>query len=393
MKNVTVSRVGLYALLLMLGIAMSTWATRTPALKDMLGASTEQMGLVLLGFACGSMLGILVGGKFVKKFYVRFTMCVGAISVILGLFVLVTVLFLPKQYIAFTGLFFIGFGNGLVDIAGNIECCAIQNKMNKHLLSTLHGFFCIGTLSGSFISIIVSFFYVTYETHLIFVCIILMCMAVFGISLIKNASSEGTNKKNDKKINTFAQIKEKRIFLLCIVILGLALAEGAANDWLPLLMRDGHGFAESTGTLIYLVFTAGMATGRLSAPIFLRHFKPEFLIIFSALFAAIGVSLAIFSNNSLLGCLSVLFWGFGASLGFPLVISCASYGNKEESNSRVSLVATVGYTSFLVSPPFLGSLGGYFGIRYAMLPVLFMTLVSFVVAVIINKHANNLKNH
>ena len=73
MKNVTVSRVGLYALLLMLGIAMSTWATRTPALKDMLGASTEQMGLVLFGFACGSMLGILAGGKFVKKFYVRFT--------------------------------------------------------------------------------------------------------------------------------------------------------------------------------------------------------------------------------------------------------------------------------------------------------------------------------
>ena len=111
------------------------------------------------------------------------------------------------------------------------------------------------------------------------------------------------------------------------------------------------------------------------------------------MFAAIGVSLAIFSNNSLLGGLSVLFWGLGASLGFPLVISCASYGSIEESNSRVTLVATVGYIDFLVSPPFLGSLGGCFGLRYAMLPVLFMTLVSFVVAVIINKHANNLKNH
>jgi fucose permease len=40
----------LYGVFVLIGIATSTWVTRTPALRDALGASTEQMGLVLFGF-------------------------------------------------------------------------------------------------------------------------------------------------------------------------------------------------------------------------------------------------------------------------------------------------------------------------------------------------------
>ena len=141
-----------------------------------------------------------------------------------------------------------------------------------------------------------------------------------------------------------------------------------------------------------LLFTAGMAAGRLTAPLILRRLRPERLIAACAVFAAIGIALAIFPEGHLAGALAVIFWGLGASLGFPLVISCAASGSagsntehREEAGSRVSLVATVGYIDFLVSPPILGFLGQELGLRMAMLPVLGMVCMALVCALILGR--------
>ena len=42
--------------------------SRTPFMRDVLHASTEMMGLILFGFSCGSMLGVLLAGKLVAHF-------------------------------------------------------------------------------------------------------------------------------------------------------------------------------------------------------------------------------------------------------------------------------------------------------------------------------------
>jgi len=39
------ARYALYVLFLLPGLTMATWVTRTPALRDGLSASTEQMGI------------------------------------------------------------------------------------------------------------------------------------------------------------------------------------------------------------------------------------------------------------------------------------------------------------------------------------------------------------
>ena len=50
--------------------------------------------------------------------------------------------------------------------------------------------------------------------------------------------------------------------MLIGVVLAMAFAEGSANDWLPLLMVDGHGFSPTSGSLIHAGFTLGMTVGR-----------------------------------------------------------------------------------------------------------------------------------
>lgn len=182
--------------------------------------------------------------------------------------------------------------------------------------------------------------------------------------------------KGDYKTQVFNELKDSRLLILGVVILAMALAEGSANDWLPLLMIDGHNFGHTSGTLVYVGFTAGMTLGRFAGGYFVDRFGKVNMLRFSAASAALGLTLVIFSNAPLLAAAAVIFWGIGASLGFPLTISAA--GSGENSAVRVTIAATLGYFAFLVGPPALGFLGEVAGLRIAMLPVLVMVILAFI---------------
>ncbi len=61
-KTIAQRRWALFALFFLPGIGIASWVTRTPAIRDALGASTQEMGLVLFGLSVGSMVGILSSG-------------------------------------------------------------------------------------------------------------------------------------------------------------------------------------------------------------------------------------------------------------------------------------------------------------------------------------------
>lgn len=145
----------------------------------------------------------------------------------------------------------------------------------------------------------------------------------------------------------------------------MALAEGAANDWLPLLMVDGHGLGATAGSLVFVGFAAAMTLGRFGGTFFLSRHSRATVVRASAVSGAIGLCLVIFSDNAVVAAAAVLFWGLGASLGFPVALSAAGDSGPDET-ARVGLVATIGYVAFLVGPPTLGFLGDHYGLRPAM---------------------------
>ncbi|ESG76391.1 hypothetical protein SEEK9263_14855 [Salmonella enterica subsp. enterica serovar Kentucky str. ATCC 9263] len=75
----------------------------------------------------------------------------------------------------------------------------------------------------------------------------------------------------------------------------MAFAEGSANDWLPLLMVDGHGFSPTSGSLIYAGFTLGMTVGRFTGGWFIDRYSRVTVVRASALMGALGIGLIILS--------------------------------------------------------------------------------------------------
>lgn len=77
-----------------------------------------------------------------------------------------------------------------------------------------------------------------------------------------------------------------QLLLIGVIVLAMAFAEGSANDWLPLLMVDGHGFSPTSGSLIYAGFTLGMTLGRFTGGWFIDRYSRVAVVRGSAVMGA-----------------------------------------------------------------------------------------------------------
>lgn len=361
------------------GLLMASWATRTPAIRDILSLSTAEMGIVLFGLSVGSMSGILCSAPLVKRFGTRTVIRTTMSCAVIGMLILSLALWFSSAWIFAAGLAVFGGSFGAAEVAINVEGAAVEQKMKKTVLPMMHGFYSFGTLVGAGVGMALTAFGLPAMWHIALAAL----LGIAPIAIAIRAIPEGTGKNaadgtehSEKGIPFW---RDMQLMLIGVVVLAMAFAEGSANDWLPLLMVDGHGFSAKSGALIYAGFTLGMTIGRFTGGWFIDRYSRVTVVRASALMGALGIALIIFVDVDWVAGVSVILWGLGASLGFPLTISAAS-DTGPDAPTRVSVVATTGYLAFLVGPPLLGFLGEHYGLRSAMLAVLTLVLVAALVA-------------
>lgn len=363
-------RAALFALFVVVGVATASWVTRTPALRDALQASTEQMGLILFGFSLGSMAGILSANWLVERWHSRAAIVAGMAVNLSGLALLAVGGGMASVAVVVLGFMLFGVGMGWADIAVNVEGGAIEKLQQRPLMTTLHGCFSLGAMLGAMLGTLMAWLQVPVMHHLLGVALVGAVLTVPVVRRVDNLSAR--NSTDDATghggfvLNAF---KEPRVLLIGLFALGLALTEGAAHDWLPLLMVDGYQFSNAQGTLIYMLFTLGVTVVRLSGQWLLQRFSRLMLMRASAVLAGLGLLVVIFAPHPALGAAAVVLWGLGSALAFPLALSAAAEGDGH-SAQRVGAVASLGYVAILVGPPALGFVGEIWGLRLAMLPVL-----------------------
>lgn len=371
----------IFGLMFIPGFTWASWASRTPFMRDVLHASTEMMGLILFGFSCGSMLGVLLAGKLVAHFGTSRVMRSGYLILLGGLVLMTVALTLASSGLVFTSLVFLGGGTALMDVVVNVEGAAFERRIGKSIMTIIHGFFSFGTLIGALAGLAMTAADISTHWHFSVVLLVNLLIAALALRHLP-ATSDSERSEQPHHGGFLAQVgrelRDRQLLVLGVVILAMALAEGSANDWLPLLMIDGHNLNHTQSTLVYAGFTAGMTLGRFLGGLVVDRLGRVWVLRASAFSAALGLTLVIFSDNPWLAAAAVLFWGVGASLGFPLTVSAA--GDGHNSAVRVTIAATLGYLAFLVGPPGLGFIGEHAGLRMAMLPVLIMVLLALVCA-------------
>ena len=381
MTSVLRRRNALCLLFLLPGIGISSWVTRTPDIRDQVDASTAQMGFILFGLSIGSMIGILGSGPLVARWGTRPVILLGMLANVLGVAVTGLGAAAGAGVLVAVGLAIFGLGMGGGEVALNIDGAEVERLVGRSVMPVMHGFFSLGTVIGAGVGMVLTATQFPVVAHLGIASVLMaagLAVAVRGIPAGFGRRSASPSATTDTGLPRPAVWRDRRLLLLGCVILALAMAEGTANDWLPLVMVDGHGFDAAWGSGVFAVFAASMTLGRFTGGRFVNRYGRTAVLVASALVGAVGIAGVVFFDHGGAAAGAVVLWGLGASLGFPVALSAAGAGasEPEQAAARVSFAATIGYVAFLVGPPVLGVLGENLGLRRALILVLVLVALS-----------------
>ncbi|MQR89713.1 MFS transporter [Bacillus megaterium] len=379
-EQIKLWRLSIYFIFALPGFSMASWVSRTPTIRDALGASTAQMGWIIFGMAVGSIAGLMSASHLIAHKGGRFVMVTGLITSSIGLIIVgVGGSWIVNSIIVFLGLAIFGFGNGICDVAMNVEGTAVEGVTKKSLLTGFHAAFSVGTLFGAIVGSVATKSGVSVPIHITFAAIVTVISIIFLARFVpKGTGKEDKDDSNEPPMSArerMAVWKEPRTILISIIVLGMAFAEGSANDWLPLIMVDGYNVTPTMGSFAFGLFVAAMTIGRAIGGLLLDRLGRVLVLRISALLAIIGLLIVIFGGSYEFATIGIVLWGLGAAFGFPVGLSAAGDDPRGVA-ARVSAVATAGYLAFLVGPPFLGFIGEMIGLLRALIVVLITVTIA-----------------
>lgn len=368
------------------GIAIASWVSRLPAVRDGLDIRIDQVGILIFAVAAGSIAGLLFSSHIVARLGARRTILWGLIGTGLGVAIAgVGATVGPSFAVTFAGLAIFGMCSGITDVAMNVSGAANERVLGRAIMPIFHAFFSFGTMIGAGAGALAELGSVPIVVHLGVVAAVILAVGIVVVRFLQSEhvieeehAGEGANHGGTWR-SRLAIWRDPRTLLIGVLVLGAAFAEGSANDWLALAMVDGHGTTNAMGALVFGIFVTAMTAGRLGGVLLLDRFGRVPVLRASFLLAAAGLLVIIFVPNPVIATVGAIAWGLGSALGFPIGMSAAADDPKTAA-ARVSAVATIGYFAFLVGPPVIGFLGEQIGLLYALLVVLILCAVGAVVS-------------
>lgn len=221
-------RNGVIAGYLASGLVISTLVSRLPAIRDGLGLSHGEVGLLLLCMSAGSFLSVSLSGLVVLRLGSKRTILAGATLTALAM-ALIGFFSSVVGSVALTGvaLFLQGSGTACWNVASNVQGAAMERGLGRNIMPVLHGFFSVGTVVGAAIGVLFSWIHLPVAWHFVLLAAIVLIL-IHGGGRSYRPDTRHTGVGGNRSLLSAAW-REPRTVLLGIMVLGMALAEGAAG--------------------------------------------------------------------------------------------------------------------------------------------------------------------
>ncbi|WP_229401430.1 MFS transporter [Micromonospora okii] len=375
--RVLAARNGVAVVFTLNGVAIASWFSRVPAVREALDLDAGRLGLLLLAMSVGSLLAMPTAGLVAQRLGAARAVAVGAALVSAGMIVAGvcagSVGFLPGVAV---GLFAFGYGTGTCDVAMNIEGTVVERRLGRTILPRFHAAWSLGSVAGAGLGAGAARIGVPVAAHLTALAVVVLVGTLIGVRFFlppaagtPAGGAAGREGAAARRGALLAAWREPRTLLVGLLVLVMAFTEGSANDWLAVAFVDGYGLSEAAGAVVFGVFVVGMTVGRTVGTVAIDRWGRVPVLLGTVVLAGVGSALAVLAGSGPVAIVGVALWGLGASLGFPVGLSAAADGDEESAPARVSVVGVIGYSAFLAGPPLLGLLGNHVGVLRALLVV------------------------
>jgi len=387
--RIVAARTAVFVVFALAGVAFASWASRIADAKAGLGLTAGQLGATLFAMSVGSLIAMPSTGRIAERFGVVPTIRTGMLVNVIGFTVVgAGVDLVESRLVVALGLFLIGTGVGVWDVAMNLEGATVERLLGQTVMPQFHAAFSGGTVASALVGSGMSWASVPLLPHLLGSALIVTVAGVWAMRSFlprEVEEDEASAEKADAapaaadaagappaRVTRSAWL-EPRTLLIGLVTLVAAFTEGTANDWLAVAFVEGHELPAWAGVLAFATFLSFMTLGRLLGTRWLDTYGRVPVLRLTFALAVVGSLLVIF-GNAWLAFVGAAVWGVGVSLGFPVGMS-ASADDPARAGARMSVVATIGYMAFIAGPPALGFLGDHVGVLRSLLAVGTMALL------------------
>jgi MFS family permease len=341
------------------GVVVGSWTSRVPAVSGHVHADPASLGLALL---CGS-IGLIVSAPLVSRLCARFgaRLLVPPSVLVCGLALALIGAASTVQLLGCV-MFLVGMSIGALDVSMNIAAVSVIRELDRPLMPTFHGAYSFGALGGGLLAGLAAAIGWSPLKHFLVVAAVGVLITVAVVRYIpgdRPPRMVDTGTRAGAAGRFVPPIRRPALWLMALIMLGSAVAEGANGDWSALFLVQQRHVGESVATIGFASFNVAMATARLLGERWERRWGSYRLLAGGAALAAVGMFAVVLVPWLPVSYVGFAMAGAGLAFCFPVTLGLAGAAGRRADGGggerEIGFVTTIAYTGFLAGPPMIGA--------------------------------------
>ncbi|MFI0506852.1 MFS transporter [Streptomyces albogriseolus] len=346
-REVRRARYAVAAVFAVHGAVTGSFATRVPWIQDHAGVSAGQLGLALAFPALGASLAMPLAGGISHRFGAR-----NALRGLLALWTLALVLpaLAPNLLTLCLALFVYGATAGMSDVAMNALGVEVENRLDRSIMSGLHGMWSVGAVVGSAAGTLAAHLGSDARLHHALAAAVLTVVGFAACAWVLDLQPT----EDEEPPPRFA-LPPRSALLIGAIGFCAVFAEGASLDWSAVYLRDQLETSAGLAAACTTGFTLTMAVARIAGDRVVDRYGAVRTVRASGVVALLGGLLIVFARHPAVAMTGFALMGLGIAVVVPL---CFAAAGRSGSNPSLAIagVATITYTSGLIAPSAIGML-------------------------------------
>lgn len=332
---------------------------RLAELQRSMGVTEGELGLGLIGVACGTLFSLSFAGRPIER--------VGHRRTLLALMPMLPVFYALAAHASgplalFLCLLPAGLAIGAIELVVNLEADRVEHQGGRRIMNRAHAFWSFGFFGAGLLGALAARLGISPQWHLTGVLPLTALLVLLLLGRFEAAPQRSGS--HDDPAHHFARPTLPIMALVLFSLSGLVL-EGAGIDWSAIYMRDVFAAEPFVSGLAVAIGAFAQGATRYVADDFVERHSP--LTSARTLLAVLGLGalMVTFAPASPVALLGFALMGVGTSVMFPLAMSAAAQRSDRPAATNVAALAQTSFVSFLLAPPLLGFVAEHWGIRWA----------------------------
>ena len=362
---------GVMSLFFLQAVMLGHMLVRIPDIKQATGVNKAELAIGLIGAPSGAMLMLPFAGAFAARLGVRKTLLVGFPAFALSTVAIGTATSLESLFVA---MLLMGLSLAFTELGLNVHASNVERHQGLLIMGRAHGFWTLGEMSGSLAGVAMGFAGISVLGGG-FTCAILSLPP--ALAVVFTLRKEKRISPVDPGPRRF-RLKAPAPVLVGIgaLLLGMAMAEGAASEWSALYMSELLEEKSASAGYAFSVFAAALAAMRFSCDWLKARLGAVRLVRLSALVAMLGLGLIVAHASAATAFVGFALLGVGVAAAFPLAMSAAGH-IPGKTTSHIAFLSFMAIVAFMVGPVMIGFLAELTELRWglaALFPLLLLCL-------------------